>query len=101
MSVRSPVWIERLHFRFGLHVEHHLFPTMSAKHAPEVRAWIERHEPDAYLAPPHWRALVELYKHPRAYADSTTLCDPYKPASTAVALADIETNLRASFSGRP
>lgn len=97
MSVRNPAWIERLHFRFGLHVEHHLFPTMSAKHAPAVRAWIERHAADRYVAPPHRRALAALYETPRAYADARTLCDPYAPDLRSVPIDDLESELRQAL----
>ena len=33
----TPRWIEWLTLSFGYHVEHHLFPAMSSRHAPGVR----------------------------------------------------------------
>ena len=37
LSVTGPRWLERLHLEFGYHVEHHVFPTVSGRHAPAVR----------------------------------------------------------------
>jgi fatty acid desaturase len=79
MSVNTYAWIDRLHFNFSHHVEHHLFPNMSAKHAPRVRAWLLENEADRYVSPPHWLAFLYLYRTPRVYLDSTTLCDPDDP----------------------
>ena len=42
MSVNTLPIIDRMHFNFSHHVEHHLFPNMSAKHAPRVRALAAR-----------------------------------------------------------
>lgn len=79
MSVRTPRWVDRLHFNFSHHVEHHLFPSMSGASAPRVRAWLEANEADRYVAPPHWWAVAQLYRTPRVYLDATTLCDPDDP----------------------
>ena len=37
LSVTAPRWLERLHLQFGYHVEHHLFPMVSGRHAPAIR----------------------------------------------------------------
>jgi fatty acid desaturase len=79
MSVNTLPVIDRLHFNFSHHVEHHLFPNMSAKHAPRVRAWLKANEGERYVSPPHWMAFLYLYKTPRVYLDSTTLVDPDDP----------------------
>jgi fatty acid desaturase len=79
MSVTTLGLIDKLHFNFSHHVEHHLFPRMSAKHAPRVRTWLEAHAGDRYVTPAHWRALAYLYKTPRVYLDANTLCDPDHP----------------------
>jgi fatty acid desaturase len=76
MSVNTLPFIDRLHFNFSHHVEHHLFPRMSAKHAPRVRQWLRTNEADRYVSPPHVRAFAYLYKTPRVYLDANTLCDP-------------------------
>jgi fatty acid desaturase len=79
MSVTSPRWVDRLHFNFSHHVEHHLFPNMSAKHAPRVRSWLKDNETDRYVAPSHALAIAQLYRTPRVYLDATTLVNPDDP----------------------
>jgi fatty acid desaturase len=76
MSVTTLPVIDHLHFNFSHHVEHHMFPRMSAKHAPRVRAWLIEHVGDRYVSPSHAKALAYLYKTPRVYLDSHTLVDP-------------------------
>ena len=49
LSVTNPRWLERLHLQFGYHVEHHLFPMMSGRHAPAVREVLVRLYGDRYL----------------------------------------------------
>jgi fatty acid desaturase len=61
LSVRGPRWLERLHLNFGYHVEHHVFPTLSARHAPLVRAALVRLYGERYLSLPHATALRLLY----------------------------------------
>jgi fatty acid desaturase len=76
MSVTTLSVVDHLHFNFSHHVEHHMFPRMSAKHAPRVRAWLIEHVGDRYVSPSHAKALAYLYKTPRVYLDSHTLVDP-------------------------
>jgi len=96
MSVDVPRWVDRLHFNFSHHVEHHLFPRMSAASAPAVRAWLLEHEGDRYVSPPQWLALALLYGTPRVYLDRTTLCDPEDPSRRVSTdeLADVLTAAR-------
>jgi fatty acid desaturase len=79
MSVTTLPVVDKLHFNFSHHVEHHLFPTMSAKHAPRVRAWLQANEAERYVSPAHWTAVAYLYRTPRVYLDATTLVDPDQP----------------------
>lgn len=79
MSVTTLGVIDKIHFNFSHHVEHHLFPNMSAKHAPRVRAWLLQNESDRYVSPGHAKAVSHLYRTPRVYLDATTLCDPDRP----------------------
>lgn len=79
MSLRTIGLIDRLHFRFSHHVEHHLFPKMGSDQAPKVRAWLLREMPNRYACPSHARAIALLYKTPRVYENPTTLVDPYNP----------------------
>jgi fatty acid desaturase len=76
LSVTSPRWLERLHLEFGYHVEHHMFPTLSGRHARAVREVIVRLYGDRYLSMPHTRALHLLYTRPKLHDDHDTLVDP-------------------------
>jgi fatty acid desaturase len=58
-SVTAPRWLERLRLQFGCHVEHHLFPTVSGRHAPAVREVLRRLY-GRYLTMPLARALRVL-----------------------------------------
>ena len=99
MSVKTRRVIDRLHFNFSHHVEHHLFPTMSGAEAPKVRAWLLDHEADRYVCPSHLRALAYLYKTPRVYLDATTLVDP-SPRRRRRARVDTRDLARILGSGR-
>jgi fatty acid desaturase len=76
LSVTGPRWLERLHLQFGYHVEHHLFPTVSGRHAPRVRDVLRRLYGDRYLTLPHARALRLLYARPKLHDGHDTLIDP-------------------------
>lgn len=76
LSVRSPGWLEKLHFQFGYHVEHHIFPTVSGRHAPLVRAALVRLYGERYLSLPHAEALRLVYTRPKIHATYDTLIDP-------------------------
>lgn len=76
MSVNTLKIVDKLHFNFSHHIEHHLFPRMSPKHAPKVRQWLKENEGDRYVSPPHWKAVAMLYQTPRVYLDANTLIDP-------------------------
>lgn len=80
MSVKTLRALDRLHFNFSHHVEHHLFPTMSGACTPQVRAWLQAHARERYVCPSHTRALAYLYRTPRVYLDATTLVDPNRLA---------------------
>ena len=75
LSVTAPRWVEWLTMGFGHHVEHHLFPWMSARHAPLVRALIRARWPERYQAMPLWRALLAVHRTGRVYTSATTLSD--------------------------
>jgi fatty acid desaturase len=76
LSVTGPRWLEALHLHFGYHVEHHLFPTMSGRHAPAVREVLRRLYGERYLTMPHARALRLLYARPKLHREHDTLVDP-------------------------
>jgi fatty acid desaturase len=76
LSVSTPKLVQWLTLGFGFHVEHHLFPAMSARHAPEVCALLRAHYPEKYQSLSLLRATAALNSSPRVYKDRTTLVDP-------------------------
>ena len=76
LSVTAPRWIEWLTLEFGLHVEHHLFPSMSSCHARELRELVRTRWPERYQSMPVWRAIQALHRTSRVYKDATTFVDP-------------------------
>jgi len=76
LSVTVPRWFEWLTLRFGFHVEHHLFPAMSTRHAHLVRAQLVARWPERYQTMPLGTALGALHRTARIYKDDTTLVDP-------------------------
>lgn len=82
MSLRSNPILDRLHYRFSHHVEHHFFPKMSSNKAPRLRKWLEERHGDRYMAMPHSTAIKYLYTTPRVYKSATELVDPIRPERT-------------------
>jgi fatty acid desaturase len=76
LSVTAPRWVEWVTLRFGFHVEHHLFPAMSSRRAPEVRALLRTRFPGRYQSMSLVRALYTIARTGRVYKDDTTLLDP-------------------------
>jgi fatty acid desaturase len=76
LSVTAPRWLERLHLQFGYHVEHHVFPTVSGRHAPVVRDALRTLYGERYLTMPHARALHLLYARPKVHDGHDALIDP-------------------------
>jgi fatty acid desaturase len=76
LSVTLPRPLEWLTLDFGYHVEHHLFPAMSARHGRVVREQLRAQFPDHYQSLPLGSALYRLYATGRVYADNVTLTDP-------------------------
>jgi fatty acid desaturase len=76
LSVTAPRWIEWITLQFGYHVEHHLFPAMSSRHARSVRALIRQRWPKRYQSMSLRSALAELHRTARVYKDAVTLVDP-------------------------
>jgi fatty acid desaturase len=76
LTVTAPRWIEWITLGFGFHVEHHLFPAMSSRHAPAIRALLKARWPERYQSMPLHKALRELHRTARIYKDATTLIDP-------------------------
>jgi fatty acid desaturase len=76
LSVTGPRFLEWLTLGFGYHVEHHLFPAMSGRHARPLRSLLEHKWPERYQSLPYFRALLALHHSPRVYRTPTTLFDP-------------------------
>jgi len=104
MSVTTLPVIDFVHLHFSHHTEHHLFPALSHRYYPLVRASLRRHAPSHYLAPAHWRALAVLYTTPRYYADPADggdgqlLVNPLTGRHTS--MAAVEARLRSDRAGR-
>jgi fatty acid desaturase len=76
MSVTTHPLLDRIHFNFSYHVEHHFFPAMSPKFAPLVRAKLHQFAPGQVLAPGHFAALRLLLRTPRMHDANGDLLDP-------------------------
>jgi len=76
LSVTAPRWIEWLTLQFGYHVEHHLFPAMSSRHARRVRTLLRERWPERYQSMSLRSALKQLHRTARIYKDDITLVDP-------------------------
>lgn len=68
--------MEWLTLNFGYHVEHHLFPSMSTRHARTVRAVLQERWAKNYQSMSLFKALWKLHRSARVYKDATTLIDP-------------------------
>ncbi|HEY0195105.1 MAG TPA: fatty acid desaturase [Kofleriaceae bacterium] len=76
LSVTTPRWVEWATLKFGYHVEHHLFPAMSSRHARTVRDLLRARWPGRYQSMPLGKALRALHNTGRIYKDGVTLVDP-------------------------
>ena len=61
LSVTSNRFIELITLRFGYHVEHHLFPAMSSRHAHRVRDLLVERWPERYQAMPLTAAIRVMH----------------------------------------
>jgi fatty acid desaturase len=76
LTVTTPRLVSLYTLDFGLHVEHHIFPAMSSRHAPHVRDAVLRLWPDRYQSMPILTALGRLLRTARVYKTPTTLTCP-------------------------
>ncbi|HEX7839018.1 MAG TPA: fatty acid desaturase [Kofleriaceae bacterium] len=76
LSVTLPRVLEWLTLDFGFHVEHHLFPVMSARQGRVVRQVLRARFPERYQSLPLPTAIRRLHETSRVYLDNTTLIDP-------------------------
>jgi fatty acid desaturase len=75
LTVTVPRWMNWCTLGFGYHVEHHLFPWMSSRHAPAVRALVIARWGERYQSMPLGKALLALHRTGRVYKTATTLAD--------------------------
>lgn len=83
LSVTVPRWFSTYTLQFGLHVEHHMFPAVSGRHAPRIRELIQERWPESYRSLPLGGALRRLYVTGRVYKDAATLIDPLTGTESA------------------
>lgn len=76
LTVTTPKFWSFLHLNFGYHVEHHLFPRVSGRHARKIHEALKANYPQKYKYMPKWNALKLLYKTPRLYKNATELVHP-------------------------
>jgi fatty acid desaturase len=76
LTVTVPRWFRFITLGFGFHVEHHLYPAISTRHAGRVQDELRKRWPDRYRSLPLHQALLQLHRTARVYEDATTLCDP-------------------------
>lgn len=76
LSVTVPKFYDFITLGFGFHTEHHMFPAISTRNAPAVRAAILELWPERYQAMPLSKALLALHRTARVYRDHETLIDP-------------------------
>lgn len=88
MSVTTYRWLDLIHFNFSHHVEHHLFPSMSSRFAPLVRIKLRRYAKGRYLAVPHLRALLWVFRTPRIHEEHALVDAAAHSRSTP--LADVD-----------
>ncbi len=77
LTVRTFRLLDILHLNFSHHTEHHIFPAMSPKYAPQVRALLKQFWADKYQEMSHWQAMLTLWRTPRLYLDDVRLVDPH------------------------
>lgn len=76
-SVETHPVLNWAHFNFSYHQEHHIFPAMSPKFAPDLRAAVRAINPRASVVYPHFGALCAVFSRPALYAeDEHTFIDP-------------------------
>jgi fatty acid desaturase len=76
LNVTNNKFFNLIHLNFGYHAEHHIFPKMSARWAPEVNKVLKEDFPNKFKEMPKWKAIKLLYSTPRIYNNSTELIHP-------------------------
>lgn len=61
-SVIVPKFIDKLHYNFSYHTEHHVMPSLNSDYYPEISQILRDKFPDRYNRIPMFQALKETYK---------------------------------------
>lgn len=96
MSLKKWGWVDRMHFRFSHHVEHHIFPKLPSNKLPKIKQWLQENTPEKYVCPSHIKALFYLYTTPRVYANAYTLVDVDNP-KRKIDLLELQRKLNPIF----
>lgn len=76
LTVTVPWILDKIHFNFSYHVEHHVFPGMNPKYYPLVKKQLKKMWPERYNEMAFWRAILLLFRTPRVYYKRSNLIDP-------------------------
>ncbi len=96
-SVETHPVMDWVHLNFSYHQEHHIFPAMSPRFAPQLREKLRALNPEASIVFPHLRALGLLFQRPPLYgADGHTLTRP--DGTHAVTTGELRRTLEAPVS---
>jgi fatty acid desaturase len=76
LTVTTNPVVDFFDLNFGYHVEHHLFPRVSGKHAKKIHQLLKEMYPGKYKFMPKTQALRHLYSTPRIYKSNTELINP-------------------------
>jgi fatty acid desaturase len=101
LTVNVPAWYQIYSLNFGYHVEHHLFPAMSSRSAPQVQEGLRALAPERYQEMPLGQALELVWSTPRVYRKDWELFEPETSAVhlTLGARGSIESAENKSASG--
>lgn len=80
LTVTTCRLLDILHLNFSYHTEHHIFPAMNPKYAPQVKALLKQFWGNKYQEMSHWQAMLTLWRTPRLYLDEVRLVDPRSEA---------------------
>ena len=61
-SVIVPAWVDRFHWNFSYHTEHHVFPTMNSDYYPALSCELARRFPGEYQRIPMGEAWRRLWQ---------------------------------------
>lgn len=75
LSLRVPNFIDKLHFNFSYHTEHHVFPSINSDYYPLVQRLLQELYPDRYNLMGALEAWQIMLRTPRYYLNETVFTD--------------------------